>query len=167
MKLLLCVALVCGICGASVGRMAAQTDQDLIEVARSVVKVDRQTAIVAAMNLTEDESKAFWPLYHHYRTEMDKVGDDLMKLVLDYAKFYPAIPDKHARQMLQTYTDLQRRQVETRARYLHKFGKILPPDKALRFAQIETRLDLLVHLQLAAAVPLAPTGIQNGESKAN
>jgi hypothetical protein len=36
--------------------------------------------------------------------------------------------------------------------YLKKFGKVLPAAKALRFAQIETRLDLLVHLNLAANI---------------
>jgi len=33
---------------------------------------------------------------------------------------------------------------------------VLPAAKALRFAQIETRLDLLVHLNLAARIPLTP-----------
>ena len=40
--------------------------------------------------------------------------------------------------------------------YLKKFGEVLPAAKALRFAQVETRLDLLVHLNLAARIPLTP-----------
>src|SRR5438552_19014135 len=63
--------------------------------------------------------------------------------------------------MLDTYTRLQRRQVDKRAAYLKNFVKILPPSKALRFAQVETRLDLVYQLQLAAAVPLTPLAAEN------
>src|SRR5580658_7915498 len=83
------VPIACAMLALSAGRVSAHTDQDLVEVARSVVKADRQAVVVAAMDLTDDESKAFWPLYHEYRSEMDKVGDRRMKLVLDYAKLYP------------------------------------------------------------------------------
>jgi hypothetical protein len=61
--------------------------------------------------------------------------------------------------------NLQRAQVAKRTEYLKKFRKALPPAKALRFAQIETRLDLLVQLQLAASIPLVPTGGQDSRTQ--
>jgi hypothetical protein len=87
---------------------------------------------------------------------MDKVNDELMDLVLEYAKLYPNIPDAQARQMLKTYTSLQQKHVEQRVGYFKKFENVLPVTKALRFAQVETRLDLLVQLNLAARIPLTP-----------
>jgi len=135
---------------------SAQSDQDLLEVARSVVTADRKAVVVAAMQLTDSEAKDFWPLYREYRSAMDQISDDRMKLLLDYAKLYPDIPEDKAKEMLDTYTSLEQRQVEQRTVYLKKFGKVLPAAKALRFAQVETRLDLLVHLNLAARVPLTP-----------
>jgi len=137
-------------------RAAAQTDQDLIEVARSVVSADRKAVVVAAMDLTEAEGNDFWPLYREYRSAMDKIADERMKLVLNYAKLYPNVPDGQAKEMLSTYTGLEQKQVEKRNVYLEKFSKVLPAAKALRFAQVETRLDLLIHLNLAASVPLTP-----------
>ena len=135
---------------------SAQTEQDMIEVARSVVAADRKAVVVEAMEFTEKEGTSFWPLYEEYRNDMGKITDDRIKLVRDYAKLYPTVPDEQAKQMLDTYTRLQRKQVDKRAAYLKSFAKILPPAKALRFAQVETRLDLLYQLQLAAAVPLTP-----------
>jgi len=79
------VSLICGLLAAPLTQALAQTDQDLVEVARSVIKVDRQAAVVSAMKLTDAEGTRFWPLYHEYRTEMDKIGDGIAKLVLDYA----------------------------------------------------------------------------------
>jgi hypothetical protein len=152
------IALTCGMMAASIGQSIAQTDQDLIEVARSVVKADREAVVIKSMQLTESEGTDFWPLYHEYRFEMDKISDKLMKLVLAYAKIYPNVPQDRANQWLKDYCELQQVQVNERTNYLKKFGKILPAAKALRFAQIETRLDLLAQLQLAAQVPLVPAG---------
>ncbi len=82
----------------------------------------------------------------------------MIKLVLEYAKLYPEIPEDRAKQLLKDYTNLQQKRVDKRTASLKKFVKVLPAAKALRFAQVETRLDLLVQLQLAAVVPLAPVG---------
>ena len=150
--------LVCGMMAASIGQALAQTDQDLIEVARSVVKANREAVVVSTMQLTEAEGKDFWPLYHEYRFEMDKISDKLMNLVLAYAKDYPDVSEDRAKQWLKEYLELQQEQVDMRTAYLKKFSKVLSAAKALRFAQVETRLDLMAHLQLAAQVPLVPTG---------
>ena len=152
----LCVLSLSGGMVLPLPNASAQTDQDLIEVARSVLSTDRKAVVVAAMELTEAEGTDFWPLYREYRSAMDKIADDRVKLVLDYAKLYPTVPEEQAKEMLSTYTSLEQRQVEKRNLYLQKFSKVLPAAKALRFAQVETRLDLLVHLNLAASIPLTP-----------
>jgi len=150
-----------GLFMAPLQHASAQSDQDLIEVARSVVSADRKAVVVAAMELTDDEAKDFWPLYREYRSAMDKIIDERMKLVLKYAKLYPDISEEDAQEILNTYTSLELKQVEERTAYLKKFSKVLPAAKALRFAQVETRLDLVYQLQLAAAVPLTPLAAEN------
>jgi hypothetical protein len=152
----LCLVSLSGMLVAPLQHASAQSDQDLIEVARSVVTADRKAIVVAAMQLTDTEAEDFWPLYREYRSAMDKISDERVKLVLEYARLYPNIPEDQAKEMLNTYTSLEQKQVEKRNAYLKKFSKILPADKALRFAQVETRLDVLVHLNLAARIPLTP-----------
>jgi hypothetical protein len=61
-----------------------------------------------------------------------------------------------AREWLVEYIGLQQKQVNKRTAYFKKFSEILPAAKALLFAQVETRLDVLFQLQLAAKVPLMP-----------
>jgi hypothetical protein len=152
----LCALSLSGILLAPLQHASAQSDQDLIEVARSVITTDRKAAGVGTLELTEAESKVFWPLYHEYRAAMDKINDELTDLVLEYATLYPNIPETQAKQMLRTYTSLQQKHVTQRTAYLKKFSNVLPAAKALRFAQVETRLDLLVQLNLAAKIPLTP-----------
>jgi hypothetical protein len=138
------------------GRAAAQTDQDAINVLRSVVKADRQEVVAETLQLTDTESQAFWPLYHQYRAEMDKVADELLKVVQEYAGSYPDVPEDRAKKMLKELGDLQTKHVATRTKYLKRFGKVLPAAKNLRFAQVENRLDLALQLRLVANVPLVP-----------
>jgi len=58
---------------------------------------------------------------------MDKISDERVRLVLDYAKLYPNIPEEQAKELLNTYTNLEQRLVEKRNAYLKKFAKVLPP----------------------------------------
>jgi len=77
-------------------------------------------------------------------------------LIVDYARLYPDVPEVRAKKMLKELADLEKQQVATRASYLKKFGNVLPATKTLRFAQVESRLDLAVRLELAANIPLVP-----------
>jgi hypothetical protein len=144
---------------AQTDQAPAQTDQDLIEVARSVINADRKAVLATEMQLTDAESADFWPLYREYRAAMDKINDELIKLVLDYAKVYPNVPAEQAKEMLNSYTSLQEKHVRQRTIYLKKFSAVLPATKALRLAQLESRLDLVVSLNLAAKVPLTPVAV--------
>lgn len=139
------------------GRAAASDDEEeALKVARSAIKADRQAVIAEAMQLTEPEAHDFWPIYHQYRTEMDRVGDGLVRLVQDYGELYPDVPEKRARMMLTDLIQVEKDYAATRARFLKKFAKVLPASKTLRFAQVENRLDLVLRLRLASHIPLAP-----------
>jgi hypothetical protein len=138
------------------GLSGADTINDLIKDARGVYTTDRQALVAEAMQLSESESAAFWPLYRQYRAEQEPLGDGLVKLVLEYADLYPNVPEDRAGQLLKDYTALEQKLASTRAWYLKKFAKIVPASKALRFAQLENRLDLALRLQLASAIPLVP-----------
>ena len=108
------------------------------------------------MQLTEAEGNAFWPLYRDYRAEMEKLGDGIVKLVLEYADAYPNVPEDRAEKLLKDYLALEKDLVSVRAKHLNKMAKVLPKSKVLRFAQLENRLDLAMRLQMASAVPLVP-----------
>jgi hypothetical protein len=155
---LLLAAVAC-LAALPVQRVAAQPESGQsitgdIEVLRSELKADRKVVIAEAMQFTEAEGAAFWPLYREYRAKMDKIGDGIVKLVLEYADAYPNLPEGRAKQLLKDYTALEKKLPDERASYLKKFAKILPASKVLRFAQLENRLDLALRLQLASAIPL-------------
>jgi Cu/Ag efflux protein CusF len=139
-----------------VGKGNAQTPEQEIEVARSALKADHKATVAEAMQFTAEEGKAFWPLYEQYRAETGKLGDALVKLVKEYAQLYPDVPDDRARVMLKELGALHKQRVETKNSYLEKIQKVLSPAKTLRFAQVDSRLDLALQLPVAATIPLVP-----------
>jgi hypothetical protein len=156
MKMNLFALIIALAISASAG--AADNLTDAIEVVRATYRADRQAFLAETLQLTETESAAFWPLYRSYRAEMDKLGDSLVKLALEYADVYPNVPEKRAQAMLKEYSALEQKLAGKRAWYLKRAAKILPAAKALRWAQLENRMDLGLRLQLASAVPLVPAG---------
>jgi hypothetical protein len=135
---------------------AAENVTDPIELIRDTYRIDRHTLVVEELQLDERESAAFWPLYRSYRTDMDKLGDSLVKLVLEYADVYPNISEERAGKMLKDYAALEEKIVSTRSRYLKRAAKEVSSAKALRWAQLENRMDLNLRLQLASAIPAVP-----------
>lgn len=148
--------LACGALTLTSLTSHAQSVDDQIAAARSVLAADRQDVVTEAMQFTEAEAEAFWPLYHQYRAELNRAGDGLKKLVLEYADLYPDVPDDRAKAMLKDLDKLEKQRLATRSSYLKKIGKVLPAAKTLRFAQVESRLDLATRLELATSIPLVP-----------
>jgi len=133
------------------------SDSDALALIRSTYVSDRQAFVAANMQLTDKENKTFWPLYREYRLAKESLGDELVKLVLEYADAYPNMPEDRSRELLKKLCNLEQKLAKERAIYLAKFGKVLPASKTLRFAQLENRMDIALRLQLAANVPLVPT----------
>jgi hypothetical protein len=134
----------------------AQVPRDAFECLRGDLRADRKAVIAEEMNFTQTQSDAFWPIYRDYRTEVDKVTDQMVKLVLQYVDLYPNVPDQKAGEMLDQYTQMEGNLISIKRKYLKKFGKVLPPSKVFRFAQLDNRLDLGTRVALAGYIPLLP-----------
>src|ERR1041384_440543 len=118
-----------GVLALTAPRVAAQNFTDQIEVARSTLKSDRKVVIAEGMQLTDAESQAFWPIYHEYRAEMEKIADGMVKLVLEYGDIYPNVPEDRARQMLNELTGLEKKLADRRAWYMKRGGRgVAAPD---------------------------------------
>ena len=135
----------------------AETDPYLnhaIELVRETYQTDRQAFLSEKLQLTDKESTAFWPLYRTYRADLEKIGDELVKLVLEYADLYPEVPDERAGELLKQYMGLEKKLVDKRNSFLKRAGKALPAAKVLRLAQLENRMDLVLRLQLSGTIPV-------------
>ena len=76
--------------------------------------------------------------------------------MLDYANVYPNVSEQRAQEMLKEYSSLEQKLASQRAWYLKRARKVLPATQVLRWAQLESRMDLVLRLQMASALPLMP-----------
>ena len=126
-----------------------------IALTRSAIQARRQAIVTAAMDLTGPEAEAFWPMYRSYRTDMAKVDDRLVNLILVYAANYDSLTDDKAKQLLSDYFDVERARLDVKTQYVPRFNGVLPARKVARFFQVDNKLDKKIQAELAEEIPLA------------
>jgi len=125
------------------------------ELLRSDVRLQKVAIITQVMEFTDAEDKVFWPIYREFDAEMAKLGDERVALIADYARNYDTLTDAVADRLAKSALDLEARRQAAKAKYYERVRAALKPRTALRFLQVEHQLQLLIDLQISAALPIA------------
>ena len=123
---------------------------------RSDLRTQKVAIITEVMGFTEGEDTAFWPIYREYDLEMAKLGDERVALIAEYAKNYEKVNDELADRLASKALELEARRQELKGQVYQKVKKALSPLTAARFLQVEHQLLLLIDLQIASSLPIAP-----------
>jgi hypothetical protein len=118
------------------------------------VQTDKRAVYAGTLKLTDDESRKFWPVYDEYEAKVKKLDDRFLQLVNDFAARYSTMTDTDAKQMLETKMKIERERMDLKQSYTRKVAKVLPPIKALRYAQVETRIDNELRRNVYGLIPL-------------
>ena len=81
-----------------VGAVAVAQDKpaDSMDTLREQLRNDKRAVVTSVLDLTESESKAFWPVYNAYQSDMVTHYDRLLKLIETYANNYETLTDETA-----------------------------------------------------------------------
>lgn len=131
---------------------SVKTDEQIII---KQVQTDRRAIYAANLNLTDEESKVFWPIYDEFEASMKKVTDRRLAMLDRYAAKYDTLTDADADEMLVARMKLDKEALELRQKYAKKVQKALPSVKALRYVQLQDRIDNLLANQAYSMIPLA------------
>ncbi len=131
------------------------TDSD-IQLMRSDVQADKNEIIHATMQFTDAESAAFTPVYRDYARDQQKIGDERLELIKDYAKNYDSMDDAKANDMFKRMNNIEDKSLKLRGDYWPKFMKALGAKRAAKFYQVDNRINLIINVQLTSAIPLIP-----------
>ena len=129
------------------------TDDD-IAILRQDVQADKTDIITRSMSFTDEQSKAFWPVYREYAHEQQKIGDDRVAMIKDYAANYDKIDDVQADEFIKKALKYEDDILSLRKKYVSKFKKAIGAKQTAKFMQVDNRLTLLVNIQLAALLPI-------------
>ena len=125
------------------------------ELLRADVRSLKVAILVEVMGFSDADDKAFWPLYREYDAELTKLSDERLALITDYAAQYDALTDAGADKLAARALDLEARRQAVKAKYYQRIKGALSPRTALRFLQVEHQLQLIIDLQISAALPVA------------
>jgi hypothetical protein len=131
------------------------TDTD-IQLLRSDVQSAKNDIIAHTMQFSDAESTAFWPVYRDYARDQQAIGDQRLRLIKDYAANYDIITYAKAQDMSQRMMDIDGKFLALRQSYWPKFVKVLGAKRAAKFYQVDSRLTMMVNVQLASEIPLIP-----------
>lgn len=145
--------LICSLFTTTVWAQDSNLDSD-IQVLRSNIRADKTKIMADNMKLTDAEAKTFWPVYQDYDANLAKLNDKKLALIREYANTYDRMTNVEAQSLTQRNLALEKQKLDLRELYFNKLSKVVSPKTAARFLQVDNRIDLLLNVQLASAIPL-------------
>ena len=120
------------------------------------VKADKKLLIANNMDLTDQESKAFWPYYEGYQKKLDQINSNMGGIIDEYAEAYNkgSVPDDVAKKIINEALKIEGAEVIMRREYAEKLTKVLPATKVARYLQMESKIRALIKYDMAANIPL-------------
>ena len=127
-----------------------------MQILRDKLKADKKVLVAANMQLTDAETKAFWPIYDAYQNDLKAINQRLGNAILAYADAYKAGPisDATAKKFLDDAIAIDDAEAKLRKDYAAKLTAAIPAAKAARYLQIESKIRAVIRYEMAAAIPL-------------
>jgi len=133
----------------------AQQERDEIELMLAQIRTNRQAIVTENLALTAEESEAFWPLYRQFQNDRALMVDRTMKMLTEFRDNFDVLSEEQAKVLVDEYFKIQKEELRLNEKYLREFRKILSQKKALRYFQIENKLDAIIDYDLSQVIPLA------------
>ncbi len=133
---------------------AGEADEASMEILRDTLRSNKKALVAVNLALSDEEARAFWPVYDRYEAELTVVGDRLLQVIDDYKRSFGSTTDDEARKLVDTYLAVQRDRVALRRSYVELFAEALPGRTLMRFYQIENKIHAVMLHELAASVPV-------------
>jgi len=130
---------------------------DNMQIVLEKIKADKKLLIAQNMQLTEAESKTFWPVYEQYQNELFLLRMRTLQLIKDYGAAYENMTNSTAKNLIDEYITIETLRLRLGETYLPKFRNALSDVKVVRYYQIENKINAILAYELAKNIPLLKT----------
>ena len=134
--------------------------QTYIELLRTDLSAQKRQIVNETMQLDDKQSRIFWPIYNDYEADLDKLGDEKLAIVQEYATNFLTMTNEKADELAQRVMALDDQRITLRRKYYDLMKKSLPAILVVRFFQVENQIQLLVDLKIASNLPIIETAEQ-------
>jgi len=125
-----------------------------VELLHVDVKTNKRAIFTEIMQFNELQAAKFWPIYNEYDTELQKLNDQILACIQEYAKNFGSMTDEKADELAILTLELENKRNDLKKTYYEKVREQLGGIVAARFLQIENQLLMVIDLQIAASLPI-------------
>jgi hypothetical protein len=136
---------------------AAKAREDLdkaVEAMRKDARATKADILGKTLALDSTQAAAFWPVYKQYEAELATVNDERVAIIQDLGEHLSSMNDAKAKGLIERQIAYQEKRLALVKKYKDEFLKVLPATTVARFLQVDSRLNLLLDLAAASAIPL-------------
>ena len=153
----LCLALSMALASApsALAQAAAPDVGEVASLRRQANNPAEKKALVASLlALTDAEAKRFWPVYDSYQRKLEANNRRWARAVQDVVATDKPISDPYARNLVKELAEIEDAETRARKALYTSAVKALPGRKAVRYVQIESKLQTGYQYEVASALPL-------------
>ena len=133
------------------GNAAEATDMKALA---NAVRADKKAYVASMLNLTPAEAKNFWPAYDAYQRALDMTGREKNVTIEGVIGQDKPVSDPYARQIAKDLVEADEMEVKARRKLYNRVMKALPPKKAVRYLQLESKIRAVQAYAIAEHIPL-------------
>jgi hypothetical protein len=126
--------------------------QAYIQLLRTDLNARREQIVKETMQLDDKQARIFWPIYKDYQVGLDKLGDEKLAIIQEYATNFMTMTNEKADALAQRVMALDDQRIALRRKYYELMKQSLPANLVVRFFQVENQIQLLVDLKIASKV---------------
>ena len=154
--ILLAGALLAAQFASAEDKIADVTDMQAL---RNAVRTDKKAFVASTLKLTPDEAKKFWPLYDEYQRNLDMTNRRRVVAIQQLAVGDAPESEIYAKRLTSELIAVDEAEVKARRTLQNRLmrgvpTRILPPKKAARYLQLESKIRAAQAYDVAATVPL-------------
>ncbi len=155
MKKIVLIAVAAALVVTFSNPVAAQQVRDETKLTYEVLAVEWTNLIGGALELTDEEAEAFWPLYKEYGAAKGELWNKRIDVIKIFLGAYKDMSPEMSRILLDQSFNIEKQMLELEMTYAQKFDDVLPPNKVTRLFQAENKLETAMNMEIARDVPLA------------
>jgi Spy/CpxP family protein refolding chaperone len=125
-----------------------------LQALRAAVTKDKRGYVASTLSLTDAEAKKFWPIYDNYQRALEVVDRRRARAVIDLAGSDRPLSDAYAKNLSTELMSTDEAEIRARRTMQNRLMRALPPRKAARYLQLESKIRAIEAYDVAASLPL-------------
>jgi hypothetical protein len=125
-----------------------------VELLRADVNSKKTAILTQTMAFNDEQAAKFWPIYREYDLELQKLNDQKLAGIQDYAKNFDSMTDEKADELAKLALQMEDKRNDLKKKYYEKMREQLGGILAARFLQVENQMLMVIDLQIAASLPI-------------